>query len=253
MPPILKLGKAPVKHDPRTLQFSNYVKPAVLPIPPAVFGHQNLVPDYGMCANDKYGCCVWAAAAHETKLWNAECKKVVDFTDAAVLSDYAAVTGFDPKTGAGDNGTNMLDALNYRRKVGVVDAHGVRHQIEAYVQLKTGDLLELEQAMYLFGLVEIGIKFPASAMHQFNTGQAWDVVKGSKVEGGHDVPMVGKNGSYLCVTWGKQQPMTAAFYKKYTDESYVLLTTEMLDALGKSLEGFDVAALRADLAALKHK
>ncbi len=249
MAPLPKLGKLPVKHDPRTLQFESYLKTS-LPTPPAAFGHDALVKSYGMLANDQYGCCVWAAAAHETMLWTAECGKATAFNSAAVLSDYQAVTGFDPATGQNDNGTNMLDALNYRRKVGIADAHGVRHKIGAFVQLKTGDFAQLEQACYLFGAVEIGIKFPSSAMHQFNTGQPWDVVKGTRVEGGHDIPVVAKNGNYHIITWGKIQQMTPAFYKKYADECYAILSEERLTN-GKSLEGFDLAALQADLAAFK--
>lgn len=247
----LKLGKAPVKHDARNLQFSKYLDKTTLPTPPATFGHDGLVKSWGMLGNDQYGDCVFAQTGHSTMLWNAECGKVVPFTDASVLSDYAAVTGFDPKTGQNDNGTNMLDALNYWVKTGVVDAHGVRHKLGAFVQLKAGDFAQMEQAVYLFGSVAIGIKFPASAMKQFNAGQPWDVVKGSKNEGGHCIPVVGKSGNYHAVTWGKDIEMTSAFYKKYCDEAYALLSLEMLTG-GKSLEGFNITQLNADLAALKH-
>ena len=53
-----------------------------------------------------------------------------------------------------------------------------------------------------------------------------------------------------CVTWGRVQQMTAQFYAKYCDEAWAILSPEMLKA-GKSLEGFDLAQLQADLTALK--
>ncbi len=252
--PTLQLGKSPVKRDPlgRTLQFSKYRIKAALPTPPAIIGHSTLVKQWGMCANDRYGDCVFAGSAHQALLFNAEAGRTLTFTDTNVLSDYAAVTGFDPKTGANDNGTNMLDALNYLVKTGVVDSKGVRHKLGGYVELKKGDFTQLEEALYLFTNVLIGIKFPASAMVQFNAGQPWDVVKGSKIEGGHCVLVTRKNGRYFVVTWGREIEMTAAFYKKYCDEAYGGLSPEMLNGDGKSLDGFDLAALQADLTALKH-
>jgi hypothetical protein len=43
--------------------------------------------------------------------------------------------------------------------------------------------------------------------------------------------------------------MTPQFYKTYCDEAWAILSPEMLKA-GKSLEGFDLASLQADLKAL---
>lgn len=51
---------------------------------------------------------------------------------------------------------------------------------------------------------------------------------------------------FECVTWGRLQSMTLRFYKNYCDEAYAILSPEMLIE-GKSLEGFDLAQLQADL------
>jgi hypothetical protein len=183
-------------------------------------------------------------------MWNAERYQAVDFTDAAVLSDYAAVTGFDPATGAGDNGTDVREALNYRRKSGIVDAAGNRHKIAAYVAIEPGHWQHLKEAVYLFSAVAMGFEFPASAMDQFDAGRHWSIVSGSSIEGGHYVPAVAfRDGRVTCVTWGRVQEATRGFWQKYTDECYALLSEEML-LDGKSLEGFDIAALRADLGLL---
>jgi len=204
-----------------------------------------------MLGNDQYGDCVWAGAAHETMLWNAERGKTVVFDATHVLGDYSKVTGFNPHDPNSDQGTDVHQALNYRRRTGVADQTAVRHKLGAYVALTPGSWTQLLSACYVFSAVGIGIQFPESAMAQFNAGKPWTPVAGSQIEGGHYVPVVGRpTSSYVdVVTWGKVQRMSASFYEKYCDEAYAILSTEMLDA-GKTLEGFDLGQLQADLAAI---
>lgn len=245
----MKLGKLPARKDAVKFKLTNYL--TTLPTPPAKAGHQNLVLDWeGMLGNDQYGDCVLAGAAHETILWNDEAKQSVLFDEKSVLSDYSAVTGFNPNDPNTDQGTDMQVAASYRRKTGVVDASGKRHQVAAYLALTAGDATQLKQAIYLFSNVGIGIKFPKSAMAQFNAGKPWSVVSKSPIEGGHYVPAVGYDSKYVyVVTWGKLQPMTWGFFKKYCDEAIVYLSNEMLIG-GKSIEGFDATQLQTDLKAL---
>jgi hypothetical protein len=248
--PHLALGKTPARSGAMEFKLSNYIDRAALPKPPKQFGHEALIPaTWGMLGNDRFGDCVWAGAAHETMLWNAEAGRKVAFNDAAVLGDYSAVTGFDPKKPSTDQGTDMVVAASYRRKTGVVDAGGHRHQVAAYLSIKPGDLNEHAIAMYLFGAVGIGIEFPTSAMDQFNAGKPWDVVNRSKSEGGHYIPLVARRTNLECVTWGRIQQMTSAFFSKYNDESVAYVSLEALKN-NKSPEGFDAKQLQADLAAL---
>ncbi len=53
-----------------------------------------------------------------------------------------------------------------------------------------------------------------------------------------------------CVTWAKIQPMTLEFFTTYCDEAYALLSAELLGEDGVSPEGFKLAELQADLAAV---
>src|SRR5207342_1380181 len=134
---------------------------------------------------------------------------------AAVLSDYSAAAGFDPSDPINtDNGTDMQEAASYRRKTGVVDADGNRHLIDAYAAIEPGDVDTLMLSTYLFGAAGVGIRFPISAMQQFDAGQPWDVVTGSRIDGGHYIPVVGRNsaGHLLCVTWGRLHAMTVQFF-----------------------------------------
>lgn len=247
----MKLGKKPAVADSRDLKFSAFATLA-LPTPPARFGHGTMYRDWGLLGNDQYGDCVFAGAGHETMLWKHLAGHPVTFTDQAVLSDYSAVTGFDPADPNTDQGTDMRAALSYRQKTGVVDANGVRHKIGAYVALTPGNWAELMQAVYVFGTVGVGIQFPRSAMDQFNNNQPWDVVAGSPIEGGHYVPAAGRSSLTTAgvITWGRRQGMTRAFYEAFNDESFCSISVEELRA-GKNERGFDIAALTAALAALR--
>lgn len=246
----LKLGKKPARHDAVKFKLKNFIDKSALPKPPRYFGHESFVDNFGwqMFANDTVGDCVLAGAAHETMLWNAECGTKVVFNDKAVLSDYSAITGYDG-TESTDQGTDMQEAASYRRKTGIIDAHGTRHKIEAYLALTPGDLNEHYIALYLFGAVGIGIEFPASAMDQINAGKAWKVVRNSPIQGGHYIPLVAKRKSLECVTWGQIQPMTTGFFRKYNDESVAYISKEMLTN-NKSPEGFDAEGLIKCLNAL---
>lgn len=248
----MKLGKRPASSDPRDLKFATYLDATVLPTPPAKFGHQDAFPaaGWGMLGNDQYGDCVWAGAAHETMVFDKLGGTSVAFDPHAVLSDYSACTGFNPNDPNSDQGTDMRKAAGYRRSTGVIDRAGKRHKIAAYISLTPGGITHTLQAAYLFEAVGIGIQFPSTAMDQFNAHKPWDVVAGAKIEGGHYVPLLGADATYLyVVTWGQVQRMTHRFFTKYCDEALVYLTQEDLRG-GKSVEGFDLAQLRSDLSAL---
>lgn len=246
-----KLGKKPARRGAIKLALGDYLKVAALPPLPAVFGHEGLIAAWPMLANDRYGDCVWAGAAHETMLLAKEAGSTVSFTDANVLSDYSAVTGFNPDNPASDDGTDMQAAAAYRQKTGILDAAGKRHTIAAYLALEPGAIGDLYYASYLFGAVGIGLMLPSSALDQAAQGQTWDVVAGSPSAGGHYVPLVGRraDGLLIAVSWGAIQPMTEAFLKTYCDEAVAYVSTE--DLVNEiSPEGFNYDALVADLSAL---
>lgn len=246
----MKLGKKPARRGAVKLRLRTYLNLSRLPTPPSEFGHENLVPDWQMLGNDQYGDCVWAGAAHETMMWNREASREVEFTNQSVLSDYSAVTGFNPNDPSTDQGTDMQEAAKYRQKVGLLDANGQRHKVGAYLALSRGNVDEHIVASYLFGAVGIGILVPSTAMQQFDAGGPWDVVAGSQIEGGHYIPLVARRGMFVAVTWSRLQPMTDAFFARYNDESIVYLSEEALTG-GKSPEGFDLEQLNADLNAIR--
>lgn len=248
-----KLGKTPATPEDRDFRLTRYL--TELPKPPKKFGFGLLYPAWGMLGNDRYGDCVFAGAAHETMVWTKLRRGIgTSFDDKSVLSDYAALTGFDPSDPGSDNGTDMGEAAHYRQKSGIGDAHGVRHRIAAYVWLDKGDWSQLVTAMYIFGCVGIGFEFPDTAWDQFDQGLPWEVTDlDSPIDGGHYVPGVGTQMStdwLACVTWGRRQIMAREFYEDYSDEAVVYLSEEQIRSDGKGLHGFDLDTLKKDLEAL---
>jgi len=127
----LKLGKSVARHDPRALLLASYVTPA-LPVPPASFDLTSKVKAWGMMDNDQIGDCTCAAAGHLIIEWTANAKKkMVTPTDKQIVAAYSAITGYNPVTGANDNGANEVDVLNYWRQTGIA-----KHKIGAYVSLE---------------------------------------------------------------------------------------------------------------------
>jgi hypothetical protein len=255
-------GKSPATQDPRDLKFSTYRTAAPLPVVPDDWGYDNVIAQggWGTLGNDQWGDCVWAGAAHEHILTSTVAGAPVAFSDASVLSDYSATTGFDPNAGPPgqnptDRGTNVRSALGYRRATGILDAAGKRHRIGAYLQLdvsriKAGDLSEVAEAAYLFGAVGVGIQVPQSAETEFSQHKMWSYVAGSANAGGHYVPIVAHRKHVECVTWGRVQTMGARFLSHYVDEAWAILNPDFLDAQGRSPQGFDIDQLKADLAQL---
>lgn len=251
----MKLGKKPARPDAIKLKLVQIMDATALPTPPAAFGHANLVHGrWSILGNDKWGDCVWAGAAHEHMLFSLAGKHgSVKFDDRSVLSDYSAVTGFDPADPATDQGTDMQAAASYRRKVGVIDYHGIRHKVDAYAEITRADLSQVALASWLFGACGIGVEFPDSAMDQFNAGKPFSVVKGAKIEGGHYMPCVGrhKDGNYVLVTWGRLVTATPEWMRKYMDEAVAYISRDIIqDKSHMSLEGFDLQTLDNFLSSL---
>jgi hypothetical protein len=248
-----KLGKLPPRHDPRTLRFARYVD-AQLPPPPASCNWSAKgSADWGQMLNDQIGDCTCAAAGHAIQLWTANHGAEQTPSDAAILTAYEAVSGYDPATGANDNGAVEIDVLNYWRQTGVGG-----HRIGAYAALHPQSPREVQEAIWLFGGIYIGLALPLAAQQQ----QVWSAPHfrfpslphpswqpGSW--GGHAVFVTDYDQKYLtCVTWGQLQKMTWGWFALYCEEAYGIVAAEWVDGTQPAPNGFDMAALTADLAAI---
>ncbi|HVS73101.1 MAG TPA: hypothetical protein VHQ47_17735 [Phycisphaerae bacterium] len=256
----VKLGKLAPKADPRTLRLAKYIGPA-LPPPPDAVDNAAVVEkvlgggNWGVMENDAIGDCTIAAAAHLTQAWTAAAGKIQTIADVDIVRAYSAVSGYNPKTGANDNGAVEIEVLNYWRRKGIGG-----HKICGYARLDPANNQHVRQAVAIFDGCYIGLALPVSAQHQMGADggdDVWDVPAGGPTGegrpgswGGHAVCVVGYDAEGLTiVTWGQTKRMTWNFWTAYCDESYAILSADML-VEGKSPAGIDAAQLAADLKAV---
>src|SRR5579863_2662085 len=254
-PKKLKLGKLPPRRDPRTLMLASYITGA-LPAPPASFDLTAKVgASWGMMDNDQIGDCTCAAAGHLLMEWTANAgKKMFTPTDKQIVAAYSAITGYNPTTGANDNGAVEIDVLNYWRQSGIAG-----HKIGAYVATEPANHNDIMDAVCVFEGCYIGLGLPISAQAQVQNHQPWSVPPGGTTGdgapgswGGHAVPIVAYDArGVTCVTWGALQVMTWTFWEAYCNEAYAIISPDYLNGKQQAPSGFNLDQLQEDLADLK--
>jgi hypothetical protein len=195
-----------------------------------------------MLANDRLGDCTAAAAGHLIMEWSANASTEIVPSDADIITAYSAVSGYDPATGANDDGAVELDVLNYWRKTGIAN-----RKIWAYAACEPRNHAHVKASVYLFGGCYIGLALPLSARNQ----RIWSVTSGPDSRpnswGGHAVNVVAWDSHYLTVvTWGQLLKMTWGFWDKYCDESYAVLSQDFINN-GVAPNAIDWTSLEADL------
>jgi len=239
-----RMGKLPVRTDARTLLLARYVDSAKLPKPPASFDATAHVAEWPMYGNDTLGDCTCAAAGHMIEAWTgAAAGHDTEISKKSVVSAFEAVKQVDPVTG--EEGAVELDVLNYWRK------HGIgSHKIGAFAKVSTYDHNLVKSGAEIFGGLYIGLSLPETAQDQ----DVWDWTHSLSGKakpgswGGHAVDVVAYDAKTLTVvTWGALKKMTWAFWDRYCDEAYCIISNDFLLA-GKAPNGLDLNALKADLA-----
>lgn len=240
----LKLGKCAVKPHPKTIKFSAVLKAGTLPAPPAKNYWEYLVKSWPMMENDELGCCVVAAAGHMEQNWTAHSGTMITVPDEQIVEAYSAVGGYVPGQPSTDQGLAITDFLSFWQTTGFAG-----RKILGWVGVDQTNITHVKQAVYLFGALDIGVQLPNSAMDQFNAGMPWDVVADDGgIDGGHCIPIMGQGSQgFACITWGKIQYMTNAFFAKYCDESYGIVTQDWLNAAGRAPNAMNLTALTAAL------
>src|SRR5208282_4009061 len=251
----LKLGKQPARHDPRTLLFATYATAALPAPPPSLDLTTKMNVPWGMMDNAQVGDCTCAAAGHLIMEWTANAQsKIFVPSDTQIIAAYSAITGYNPKTGANDNGANEVDVLNYWRQTGIAG-----DKIGAYVSLEPSNHTHVMDSVFIFEGCYIGVQLPISAQAQTQNHQPWSVPPGGTTGkgkpgswGGHAVPVVAYDSrGVTVVTWGALQVMTWSFWEAYCDEAYAILSTDYINGKKEAPQGFSMAQLQADLADLK--
>lgn len=237
------------------LEFADFV-PKKLPAPTKTQRVGTGV-DFKMFANNRFGCCTFAANGHRVQAQERSSRQLgeIQLTDEDILAGYSAVTGFRREDPATDNGAYMLDVLNYMRKVGLGrERDGTPHTIGAFVRVKPTNRNQWKVAQRMFGGLYIGLWLPTSAQRQ----ERWDVPKNGPTGdgapgswGGHAVETIeyDENG-VTCATWSERKRMSWRFIDEYCDEAYAVISEDFIKSTGRTPQGFDVDALNAALAEL---
>jgi hypothetical protein len=243
----MKLGKLAARHDPRVPHLFKHMQ---MQIPAASMDWTKPVKQWGMCANDRYGCCTAAAIEHLEILWLANTGFDYQPTDEVTLALYAATSDF-PKA---DDGAVETTVLQYLVKNGLPNCVG--NDKFAYATLNPKNLDELKLSIQYLGGAYIGVELPITAQTQ---DDEWDVVPGASAEiagpntwGGHSVCLVAYDETtFTCVTWGKTLKITNAFMQEYVDEAYGIVAGSWVANSGISPPGLNMAGLMAEMKAIQ--
>ncbi len=233
----VRMGKLPARRDARNIAFAELVRKA--PRLPAEwdFDTEHVAIPTPMFGNDVHGDCVIAGRAHQTLRfeWIEQSRKLAIST-ADVLREWRL------ENGNTEDGLVVLDSLKAWRTRGW-EAAGRTYRIAAFTEVGRASRAEVKRAIVMQAGIGIGLLLPADALAQFDEGRPWDVSKRDPTPvGGHYVYVVGytRKGP-VCVTWGKRQPMTWAFFERFCDEAYAIVDARdealrRLAALGGALD-----------------
>jgi hypothetical protein len=244
----MRLGKLRARHDPRVPRLSRYV--AGFPPPPPAAAWSGKLAAIGTMANDRLGDCTAAAVGHAIQVWSSQAKAAeATISDADVVALYSRF-GYDPARPETDQGAVEIDVLSSWLAAPVAG-----HAISGFATLEPSNSIEIRDAIWLFGLVYIGLALPISAQSQ----DVWDVSPGGAAGsgepgswGGHAVIIVDYDERGLtCVTWGQLKRMSWQFWSTYCDEAYAILSPDWENAAAAAPSGFSWDQLAADMAALR--
>jgi hypothetical protein len=185
---------------------------------------------WGVDGNDTVGDCTCAEIDHAVKTMQVAASRAeVVSTVQEILDAYSAITHYDPNDPSTDRGAEMQQVRDYWRSTGFTLGGSV-DKILLFAELDISSTALIEYALSRFGEVGLGIRFPASAKAQFDAGEPWDVVRHSRIEGGHAIALVGYDTAYYYViTWGQVQRMTPAFFHRYVEEAWVSLSEDFVN------------------------
>ena len=255
----MKYGRLPRDTDRPALTLENYLSAAGLPPAPLVVDRASKVPSWPMYMNGPdpdnqtlipknmggIGDCTIAAAGHMIQGWTTYATTEITISALDVLLAYEHVSGFNPVTGANDNGAQMQDVLAYWKGTGIAT-----HKIAGYAAFgDPTDLTLMRQVLNTFGTVYVGVNLPESAEEEF--GNIWTYESSSPIVGGHAICLqqvvTGQIGVNHVVTWGRLQKATNAFMEHYTEEAWAVVSQDWIDANGTTIEGLDLTRLLSDM------
>ena len=231
---IGQYGRLPALLPVGLAMLPTYAAPSLPTPPPSV--EPPSVP-WGMLGNDTYGDCgvaglqhllmADASMTHETVQWP---------TSQEVVRYYLNYTQ------GNNSGVVLSQFLAYVRRNGYPNGQ----KVTAYAPISPQDVESVRVAIASYGGAYSGIVVTQGMEAAFRNGTPWDLdATYSEPAGGHCVPLVGYDSSYLyAVTWGAIQPVAFSAWHRIAEESWAVITGELSDGDGR---GLSASQLLADL------
>lgn len=253
-----KLGHV-LPNDPTKPRVVLKRHPSVALAPPASADWYSAVPatSWGMLGNSTAGDCTLASEGHtiDQVVYFGQGNEAAPITTAEAIAAYTALTGYNPSTGANDDGCTLQEVLEYAQKTGLGG-----FKPAAFAEIDISDTAVIQQAVASFGSCYAALGIPAIFLTQFDAGKPWDVPTtraGGKIEGGHAVPIVGYTADstgalkyWVVITWSAVQLVTPAAFTQYFSEAWTQVFDQWLESSGVTPSGLDGAEANAQYQAL---
>lgn len=224
-------------------------------LPPAVDYGAALPSWLSMYGNDLLGDCTCAAVYHAIQTWTGNANPPIDTEpDRNAILLYELSCGYNPQDPSTDEGGIEQDVLSYWFNSGVPQGHDgqSRQKLAAFVEIDQRSLENVKTAIFEGGVVYIGFLVPAS----FDFAPVWsyDPAADNTITDGHAVVLTGYNDAsrlFTLISWGLKYQMSYDFFEKFTDEAYLLASSEWVEKTGKTPAGMSLEELEAQMEALR--
>jgi hypothetical protein len=275
-------GRTPKTPDPRDFLLGDHLAgiDPVQAVAGATFGHGNTYANWRMngngpvqpgealpakwkAAKEGAGDCVYAAWVNEVKEALTDAGMDPAAAEAKVGNAETAIraymsTGYNPSTGAHDDGAEVRDRLKRAQKTGLTLADKTVHKIGMYVAVDYTNLDHLLFALKYFEGLPIGCAVLNANEEAFGEAEGkldpeghplaavWDDEPNGEVVALHCIPLVGRPDSthIAALTWGRRVFLTPAYMAKRVEEVWAYLSADRISAVtGKSYEGASEAVL----------
>lgn len=251
---VLRTGKHPAVIKPETPRFKSYLAEGIAPAP-AEMNWYGSVTNWGMMGNDTLGDCTIASKGHDLQVASLNApasawpQGMVSLSTAEAIQYYSSWDGYVPGDPSTDNGgviSSVLELWRQQRLIG--------HRLMAYAAIDPEDQPNIQKAIELFGVTDMGVQLPITAQSQI--GGTWDVVGDPNTDpnsapgswGGHDATVAAYNADgVILITWGALQAATWRFVQTYCDELWALIMGMTLASQPTGFTGFSLDQLIADL------
>lgn len=255
----MKLGRLPRKFGPRIPHYSALKMLAksqgvtLAPPPVAADWTLKLPPSLGMMGNDSLGDCTCAAVYHAIQVLTANAQSTIDTEpDSQAIALYSDACGYVPGKPDTDQGGSEQDVLTYWLLNGAPLAGGGVQKLAAFVEVDPSNLPDIKTVIADGGVCYIGFNVPDYIMQE-NDQEIWDAHPGTpNIIGGHAVVLAAYDAiGPTCITWGRLQKMTWAFFTQYTDEAYWPADADWITSTGSSPSGLTLDVLEQQMAAIR--